>query len=74
MKLDEFRNLINNPSLNPDLEIVMSKDGEGNQFSPFSEITIGLYEPINTWDGDFCHEKYMEIGETSNALCLWPVN
>ena len=32
--------------------VIISKDSEGNGYSPLSEIYIGKYRPYNTWSGD----------------------
>lgn len=60
------------------LEVVMSKDGEGNGFSPLADMGAGLYEPDSTWSGEFnTHnpEGTRRIPKKrQNALCLWPTN
>ena len=58
--------------LDPDLDIVISKDSEGNQFSPFDEFTIGQYEAESSWSGDFDDSADCEINP--NAVCFWPIN
>lgn len=50
--------------------VVISKDSEGNVFSPFSSADSGDYEPECTWSGDY-RETDLPGG---NAVCLWPVN
>lgn len=53
--------------------VVMSKDGEGNSFSPFAEANIGMYEADSTWSGDLvCEEDADDYKE--NAVVLWPTN
>lgn len=57
---------------NLDAEVVMSRDAEGNGFSPLEQMTIGWYVAETTWSGEFSDE---EEGEgTEAAVCLWPVN
>jgi hypothetical protein len=51
-----------------DAEVVLSKDGEGNSFSPLSDLSRGRYVADTTWCGEF-HGS--DEGET---CCLWPVN
>lgn len=60
-----------------DAEIVMSSDGEGNNFSPLDDISIGRYYPVSTWSGDFSDnpEDYKEMGNSSQiAVAFWPTN
>lgn len=52
-----------------DYQVVMSKDAEGNRFSPLEEIGPGWYEPDSTYSGDFDTE-----GGLMNSYCLWPTN
>lgn len=65
--------------------VVMSKDGEGNNFSPFAEIGRSAYKPDSTWSGEVGLEKLTDelkaegYGEEDvvdgvPALVLWPVN
>ena len=38
---------------NPDVELIMQKDGEGNGYSPLSGIEFDVvYVPDSTWSGD----------------------
>jgi hypothetical protein len=53
-------------------EVVMSKDAEGNRFSPLYETSAVRYAPENSWSGDL--EDFDEDTEDPNALCLWPTN
>lgn len=61
-----------------DMLVVMSKDGEGNSFSPLADMGAGVYEPDSTWSGDF--QTHNPEGtrripvKKRNALCLWPTN
>lgn len=55
-------------TLPADATVVMSKDAEGNEFSPLEDFTVGDYEPETTWSGEFTD------GHGNNAVCLWPVN
>jgi len=53
--------------------VVMSKDQEGNSFSPYWAFSRGHYEPTSTWAGEFeTHDTATE--DEVNAICLWPVN
>jgi hypothetical protein len=60
--------------------LVMSKDAEGNSFSPWAEYDVGRYAPDSTWSGDFHSPGYHEDEEPCDddcgdvAIALWPVN
>ena len=60
----------------PDLQVILSKDAEGNTFSPFCEASQEVYEPSSTWSGDIRSYDTDEEKEqdTKNALVLWPIN
>ena len=53
-------------------EVVMSRDAEGNGFSPLYETSSAKYVPENSYSGDL--EEFDEDIEDPNALCLWPTN
>ena len=36
----------------PDAEVVMAKDGEGNNYSPLAGYWEGMYRAESTWHGD----------------------
>lgn len=60
--------------LPPTLTVVMSKDGEGNGFSPLGEVEgeSVYYKPDNTWSGEITNDN-----RTHNSLAcvvLWPTN
>lgn len=60
-----------------DFEVILSADGEGNNFSPLDEVVGGMYESANTYSGEFYHENVVEDMDppyANNAICLWPVN
>ena len=62
----------------PELEVVQSKDGEGNDFSPTADVVGGVYASENTWSGEFTdvEEDAVEMTERGGiaAVCLWPTN
>lgn len=68
MKVKELIELLQKED--PEREVVMSKDAEGNCFSPFVEFSTGTYTPDNTWSGEFRSDE----DKDEKALCLWPVN
>jgi hypothetical protein len=60
-----------------DMLIVISKDAEGNDYSPLSNLTTGEYTPDSTWRGEFypyADEEGTEFLplEECNSACLWP--
>ena len=54
-----------------DLEVIISKDAEGNLFKPVAELGFGTYQPATTWYGDF---ETSHVKEEWTAICIWPVN
>lgn len=52
--------------------VVMSKDAEGNNYSPFDEVNECHYEAESTWSGE-CWREDDDEGPFG-AVCLWPVN
>ena len=69
--------------LDPNAIVVMSSDGEGNQFSPLADLDVGKYIPETTWSGhvpapeDLADEEYYEREEVENmqdCVILWPTN
>ena len=86
MKVKEFKILVN--SWDDEDEVIMSKDGEGNNFSPFSTYSKQIYVPDCTWSGEVYQRgltpKMIEQGYSEedlydgnngvNAIVLWPTN
>ncbi len=73
----------------PDREVVMSKDGEGNSFSPCAAADTGAYVANSTYRGEVLlepHELTAELREKGYtdldvaeegylpAFILWPTN
>lgn len=68
--------------------IIMSKDEEGNNFSPYCDLSRMRYKPHNGWSGEVGHrkltKKMLEHGydetdiidekEGINAIVLYPCN
>lgn len=65
--------------------VVMSKDAEGNSYSPLSDFSTGAYAAESTWSGEVGLEAltdesradgYSEedVVDGVSALVLWPVN
>lgn len=68
--------------LDDDILVVMSKDGEGNGFSPLAEVeTTNRYVAETTWMGEIFdpnadHDEYYNPGPDAGERCvtLWPTN
>lgn len=60
----------------PEDEVILSRDAEGNSFSPLEEISHGEYIPYNSWSGELRHRRDEDDDEIHNekAIFLWPVN
>lgn len=70
---------------NPERVVVMSKDGEGNGFSPLADVENASYEADTTWSGEIGLEEltpelqkqgYSEEDVVNGEPCivLWPTN
>ena len=65
--------------IDADAMVVLSKDGEGNSFSPLDGYSISLYEANNTWNGtvyskDEDPEDLPGEENLEGVLVLWPTN
>jgi hypothetical protein len=59
--------------LEPERVIILSKDSEGNNFSPLNNLSPEQYVPVNTWSGWLLMDG--ETGELAKpAIVLWPTN
>lgn len=63
------------------LPIILSKDAEGNDFSPLCDRNQGWYIPTSPWSGeswaaddDADDEDCIPPDDALPALFLWPVN
>jgi hypothetical protein len=86
MKAKEFKEIVN--KWNDEDEIIMSKDSEGNYFSPFSDFSEQIYIPDCTWAGEikqreltpeliaqgYSDEDLYHGNNGQNAIVLWPIN
>lgn len=85
MTVRELKNLID--ILPDDMEVIIQKDGEGNDFSPLAGVDYNsVYIPENTWSGNVCSmdntaeeecmsdEEWEEIKSKPLSLVLYPVN
>ena len=56
-----------------DMQVVLSRDVEGNGYSPLAFVGEGIYEPYNTYSGEFYSlEDTDDDGE--RVIAFWPVN
>jgi len=64
--------------LDQNFEVILSKDGEGNNYSPAADLVEVDYAPENTWSGDVYFEDYTEEDPDyifePNAVVLYPTN
>ena len=77
MTVKELRKLLF--EVDDDLEVIMSKDGEGNGFSPFSDLGEAYYVADSKWSGDVYNEDDLEDcgidkDEAKKCIVLWPTN
>ena len=68
--------------------VIMSKDGEGNGFSPLSDINKCQYLADSTWSGEtslreltpelrkdgYSEEDVLDDPDAVQAITLWPIN
>lgn len=86
MKVSELIALLD--KFNPNAQVILQKDAEGNGYSPLSDVDDGLYNATSTWSGDFYpfqfsadengfedHEwAQMREDDTLQAVVLAPIN
>lgn len=58
----------------PDVKVILSKDGEGNGFSPCSDICRAKYVPSSEYRGDIVSEDddEDECDNIEDVVVLWP--
>ena len=86
MTLDELRAELAELDLPGDTVIVMSKDGEGNGYSPLAEAETAMYRADSTYSGDrYLSDADREATDEPDdynaapddavaAVFLWPTN
>lgn len=85
MKIKELIETLS--AYDPECEVVMSGDSEGNVFKTISNlVSVGIYVPENGWCGQFyddqwdaddaCidEDEWNEMLEGPRTICIWPVN
>ena len=85
----KVKELIENLQMcDPEDEVILKKDAEGNGYSPLSSLYEGLYVPDSTWSGDvylreltkqdkkngFTEEDLYSGYDGQNAIILEPEN
>lgn len=72
MKVKELKKILN--KLNDEDLVVISKDSEGNSYSPLDDYFLGLYIERTTWYGDVYLRCNNDDFKGVNAVILVPVN
>jgi len=83
MTVKELKGLLEQYS--DDMIVIMSRDSEGNGYSPLSSIEDGAYCADETWCGEFglseLTEELEELGYSEEdivkgdkAICLYSIN
>jgi len=71
MKVEYLKELL---SLLPDdLNVILSSDGEGNEYSPWSDFEIGYYVPESSWHGE-CYSEDEPPIDGKKCIILYPKN
>jgi len=73
MTIGELKKAI--AGLPDDMPVVLSRDSEGNEARPLSEVTRQYYEPTKAWYGDILNMEDAEGNANGYAaVVLWPIN
>src|SRR5579862_2375574 len=57
----------------PGVHVVLSKDSEGNDFSPLFQVSLGVYRARDSWRGEVDDLPEGQVGG-ANAVVLWPMS
>lgn len=62
--------------LDPEAEVILQKDAEGNGYSPCAGVQACIYVPESTWGGEVYNidDEEVDADEQVKAVVLWPVN
>lgn len=75
MKMRELLQILKNlEAASPetlDYEVVMSRDAEGNGYSPLYNTALVRYDPDSDFGGEV---SGWDEDVEENAFCLWPTN
>ncbi|HEX5541987.1 MAG TPA: hypothetical protein VFX60_10585 [Micromonospora sp.] len=86
MTLDELRKQLDELDMPGDTPVILSKDAEGNGFSPVTEVEVAMYAAETTWSGERYmteeerqatedpDEYYEAPDDAVRAVFLWPTN
>lgn len=66
MTVKQLREMLK--SVPDNYNVILSKDGEGNEFKPIKAYSFGEYS-----DGTFYDSIHPDSPIERNTLCLWPV-
>lgn len=70
----------------PETEVILQRDSEGNGFSPLAGVDVGYYVPDSTWSGHFYDpdwtdedncmddDEFAEMQNRPKSIVLFPVN
>lgn len=84
MKVGEL--ILRLSKINPNSEVILSKDSEGNSYSPLADMGENEYRADSTWDGEIGYKELtpelIDDGYTDEdlikdgvpAIVLWPTN
>jgi len=61
-------------TLNQDAIVVLSKDAEGNIYSPLRTVDEDRYITDTRYSGYVLHDDRDTAGESVACVALWPVN
>lgn len=71
MKVKEIIDLLS--GVDPESEVILSSDGEGNSYSPAWALNEVHYTPLSTWGGEIDNEEEPHP-DGNNAVVIWPTN
>lgn len=57
--------------LDPNFDVIISVDSEGNNYSPLADITVARYNATTPWYGEI---EDFEEGNLPNSIVFFPVN
>lgn len=74
--------------LDPNLQVILQKDGEGNGYSPLCGVEEAVYVPDSTYSGQVHSLKYtaddtgieeeqwknLKKSKKNRCLVMWPIN
>jgi hypothetical protein len=86
MTIDDLRRQLDALGVPGDTPVILSKDAEGNGFSPACEAEVAMYAAETTWSGEHYMteedrratgqpDEYSEAPDDAvRAVFLWPTN